>query len=85
MLMDIKGLVDYNAEIKKLEKQLSKTTAPMEQLETKMAAPGYDDNVSEEVKAANNERLDGLKKKAADIEEAIANFKNLAELESTEN
>jgi valyl-tRNA synthetase len=82
VLMDIKGLVDYNAEIKKLEKQLSKTTAPMQQLETKMAAPGYEDNVSEEVKAANNERLDGLKKKAADIEEAIANFKNLAELES---
>ena len=83
VLMDIKGLVDYAAEIKKLEKQLSKTINPMEQLETKMGAPGYDDKVSEDIKATNQERLDGLKKKAADIEEAIANFKNLAELEKS--
>lgn len=83
VLMDIKGLVDYAAEIKKLEKQLSKTASPLQQLETKIAAPGYDENVSDEVKATNNERLDALKKKAADINEAIANFKNLAELESS--
>mmetsp|Transcript_9283 Transcript_9283/g.16425 ORF Transcript_9283/g.16425 Transcript_9283/m.16425 type:complete len:1095 (-) Transcript_9283:68-3352(-) len=81
VLMDIKGLVDYAAEIKKLEKQLSKTTGPMEQLETKMTAPGYDENVSDEVKATNSERIDGLKKKAADIEKAILNFKNLDEIE----
>eukprot|EP00956_Cyclotella_meneghiniana_P010179 scaffold14046_cov76-Cyclotella_meneghiniana.AAC.8 len=83
VLMDIKGLVDYAAEIKKLEKQLSKTTAPLQQLETKISAPGYDENVSDEVKATNNERLEALKKKAADINEAIANFNNLAELESS--
>eukprot|EP00579_Thalassiosira_antarctica_P026271 CAMPEP_0202007874 /NCGR_PEP_ID=MMETSP0905-20130828/12236_1 /ASSEMBLY_ACC=CAM_ASM_000554 /TAXON_ID=420261 /ORGANISM="Thalassiosira antarctica, Strain CCMP982" /LENGTH=1095 /DNA_ID=CAMNT_0048565903 /DNA_START=73 /DNA_END=3357 /DNA_ORIENTATION=- len=84
VLMDIKGLVDYAAEIKKLEKQLSKTTGPMEQLETKMTAPGYDENVSDEVKATNSERIDGLKKKAADIEKAILNFKNLDENVSDE-
>eukprot|EP00569_Conticribra_weissflogii_P003433 CAMPEP_0171335086 /NCGR_PEP_ID=MMETSP0878-20121228/5099_1 /TAXON_ID=67004 /ORGANISM="Thalassiosira weissflogii, Strain CCMP1336" /LENGTH=1096 /DNA_ID=CAMNT_0011836297 /DNA_START=109 /DNA_END=3399 /DNA_ORIENTATION=- len=83
VLMDIKGLVDYAAEIKKLEKQLTKATNPMQQLEDKMAAPGYEDNVSEEVKTSNQERLDGLKKKATDIEEAIANFKNLAEVEES--
>lgn len=83
VLMDIKGLVDYAAEIKKLEKQLTKTTNPMQQLEAKMAAPGYEENVSEEVKTSNQERLDGLKKKATDIEEAIANFKNLAEVEES--
>jgi len=81
VLMDIKGLVDYAAEIKKLEKQLSKTTGPMQQLETKMAAPGYEENVSDEVKATNTERLDGLKKKADDIQQAITNFKNLDEIE----
>ena len=83
VLMDIKGLVDYAAEIKKLEKQISKTAGPMQQLETKMAAPGYSNNVSDEVKATNNERLEGLKKKMADIEEALANMKNLAELEKS--
>jgi len=81
VLMDIKGLVDYAAEIKKLEKQLAKTTNPLTQLETKMAAPGYEENVSEEVKATNTERLEGMKKKAVDIGVAIANFKSLSELE----
>lgn len=83
VLMDIKGLVDYNAEIKKLEKQLSKSEGPLQQLEMKMVSPGYDDNVSDEVKASNMERVDALKKKIADIQEAVANFKNLAELESS--
>jgi len=81
VLMDIKGLVDYAAEIKKLEKQLSKASGPLKQLKTKMAAPGYETNVSDEIKATNVERLDGLKKKIADIEEAVTNFKNLAALE----
>ena len=81
VLMDIKGLVDYAAEIKKLEKQLSKASGPLKQLETKMAAPGYETNVSDDIKATNVERLDGLKKKIADIEEAVTNFKNLAALE----
>jgi len=81
VLMDIKGLVNYSSEIKKLEKQLSKTIGPLKQLETKMAAPGYHDNVSDDVKATNTERLDGLKKKAADIEEAILNFKNLNDID----
>ena len=83
VLLDIKGLVDYAAEIKKLDKQLSKTSHPLKQLETKMAAPGYENNVSEEVKATNTERLEGMKKKILDIEEALANMKNLAELEKT--
>merc|ERR1712127_296281 len=71
VLMDIKGLVDYASEIKKLEKQLSKASGPLKQLETKIAAPGYETNVSDDIKATNLERLDGLKKKIADIEEAV--------------
>jgi valyl-tRNA synthetase len=81
VLMDIKGLVDYSAEIKKLEKQLSKTEGPLKQLEIKMAAPGYEENVSDDIKATNKERFDAMKKKVADIEEAITNFTNLAALE----
>jgi valyl-tRNA synthetase len=81
VLMDIKGLVNYSAEIKKLEKQLSKTEGPLKQLEIKMAAPGYEENVSNDIKATNKERFDAMKKKVADIEEAITNFTNLAALE----
>ena len=81
VLMDIKGLVDYAAEIEKLEKQLAKTIGPMKQLEAKMAAPGYEGNVSDDIKATNTERLEALKKKIADVEEAISKFKILAALE----
>lgn len=81
VLMDIKGLVDYAAEIEKLEKQLAKSIGPMKQLEAKMAAPGYEGNVSDDIKATNTERLEALKKKIADVEEAISKFKILAALE----
>jgi valyl-tRNA synthetase len=81
VLMDIKGLVDYNVEIKKLEKNLSKTMPILTTLEKKMGADGYEEKASDELKAQNLEKLQGLKKKVADITEAIDNFKRLAELE----
>jgi hypothetical protein len=46
-----------------------------------MAAPGYEENVSDDIKSTNKERFDAMKKKIADIEEAITNFTNLAALE----
>jgi valyl-tRNA synthetase len=81
LLMDLTGLVDFNAEIAKLEKSLKETTPALTSLEKKIAAPGYEANVKEELKVANVEKLAGLKKKVSDIEEAIENFKKLAELE----
>ena len=79
--MDLTGLVDYSAEVKKLNKSLKSTVPAMQTLEKKMSAAGYDENVSEELKFANIEKLEGLKKKVSDIEEAIANFERLAMLE----
>lgn len=81
VLMDLTGLVDFAAEIKKLEKSLKQATPAMASLEKKIAAPGYEKNVKEELKKANIEKLAGLKKKISDIQSAIENFKNLAELE----
>jgi len=75
VLMDIKGLVDYAAEIKKLEKNLSKTMPALTNLEKKMTAAGYNEHVSDKLKAQNAEKLEGLKKKVADIHTAIENFK----------
>lgn len=79
--MDLTGMVDYSAEVKKLNKTLESTLTPLQNLEKKMSAAGYEDNVKEELKLANIEKLEGLKKKVADIEEAIANFEKLALLE----
>jgi valyl-tRNA synthetase len=81
VLMDIKGLVDYDVEIKKLEKNLKKTMPALQNLEKKMNANGYEEKASDDLKAANAEKLEGLKKKVSDINDAIENFKKLALLE----
>jgi valyl-tRNA synthetase len=81
VLVDLKGMVDFKTEINRLNKNLKSAKGPMEQLETKMAADGYEEKVPEDLKQANIEKLDGLKKKVSDIEEAIANFERLLLLE----
>lgn len=81
VLMDLTGLINFDAEIKKLEKSLKNTLPAMTNLEKKMVAPGYEANVNEALKRANVEKLEGLKKKVADIEDGIKNFKKLAALE----
>jgi len=81
VLMDIKGLVDFNAEIKKLKKNLSKTLPSLESLEKKMSAAGYEEKADDELKQQHTEKMEGLQKKAADIKAAIDNFEKLALLE----
>lgn len=83
ILMDIKGLVDYEAEIKKLEKKMKKELPLLTNLEKKMNANGYEEKVPEKLKADNIEKFEGLQKKVADIKDAIENFKNLALLEKS--
>ena len=58
VFMDIKGLVDYDAEINKLEKNLSKTLPALQNLEKKMQAKGYEENVQEDLKAQNAEKYE---------------------------
>jgi len=77
VLVDLKGKVDFKTEIGRLTKNLGKAKGPMDQLEKKMATDGYQVNVPEDLKMANDEKLSGLKKKCADIEEAIASFERL--------
>merc|ERR1712226_280758 len=81
VLMDLTGLINFDAEIKKLEKSLKNALPAMTNLEKKMLAPGYEANVNEALKTTNVEKLEGLKKKIADIEDGIKNFKKLAALE----
>jgi valyl-tRNA synthetase len=81
VLVDLKGMVDFKTEIGRLNKNLGKAKGPMEQLEKKMVTSGYQENVPEDLKQENVEKLSGLKKKCADIEEAIVNFERLLNLE----
>jgi valyl-tRNA synthetase len=81
VLMDLTGLVDFDAEIKKLEKSLKQTMPALTTLEKKIGAPGYEEHVNEDLKLQNVEKLEGLRKKVADIEQALSNYKTLAALE----
>ena len=81
VLMDLTGLIDFEAEIKKLTKTLGKTLPSLLSLEKKISSPGYQEKASDELKAANDEKLTSLRKKKDDIEAAINNFKKFAELE----
>jgi valyl-tRNA synthetase len=78
VLMDLKGMVDFETEIKRLNKNLNSTLPVLKKLETTMSAPGYDAQASEALKKENQEKLESLNKKKAEIEEAIANFEKLA-------
>jgi len=84
VLVDLKGKVDFKTEIGRLNKTLKNTKGPLEQLEKKMAAKGYKENVPEDLQTANDEKLKGLMKKCTDIEEAIASFERLLTLEEAE-
>jgi len=81
IFMDIKGLVDFAAEIKKLEKNLGKTMPALDNLEKKMKAPGYEEKVSDDLKKTNLEKMEGLQKKAAEIKAAMESFEKLALLD----
>lgn len=81
LLIDLKGLVNFEAEIQRLSKSQKTTEHQLTTLEKKVSAPGYAEKVKEELKQEHQEKLEGLKKKKADIEEAIANFERLALLE----
>ena len=83
LMMDLKGLVNYEAEIKRLTKSLNATEPLLAKLQTTISAPGYLESAAEELKRANEEKLEGLQKKKSDIDEAIANFERLALLEKS--
>lgn len=53
------GLVDVDAEVKKLNKQLKGVVTSLENLEKQMAMPGYETKVPEKVRAKNTEKVRG--------------------------
>jgi len=81
VLVDLKGMVDYKQEIQRLNKSLKKTSNPLQNLERKMAADGYEENVPEELKKQNIEKLAAMKAEVTEIEETIANFERLLSME----
>jgi len=77
LFMDLKGLVNYELEIQKLEKVLSKTIPQITNLERKINSKGYENNVPEELKNKNKNKLTSLQKKLNDINDAIEKFQKI--------
>ena len=81
VMMDLKGMIDFKVEINRLQKELKKAKGPMETLQKKMSMDGYAEKVPADLQKQNAEKLEGLQKKVAEIEEATANFERLSLLE----
>jgi len=73
----LRGLVNFEEEVAKLEAQLADKLRPlMENLDRKMNAAGYD-KVPDKVKANNQQKMDEYKAQEENINKAIENFKSL--------
>jgi len=77
VLLDLTGLIDFEAEILKLEKSFKKIQPLVKNLELKTSAPGYLAQVSPELKLADEEKLSSLQKKSAQFELAIKDLKGV--------
>jgi len=77
IFMDLKGMVDFGKELKKLEKQRNKIEKEVKVLEAKMGSDNYD-KASEKAKARNTEDLAKGKGKLEEITTAMKNFEELA-------
>eukprot|EP00794_Sanderia_malayensis_P015714 gene15714-17299_t len=76
--LHIKGLVDIDKEIAKLEKKLSSTESQLCKLIEAMGIEDYDMKVPENVRKQNNEKSTQLTTEAEKIKRAIANLKEAA-------
>ena len=77
VLMDVKGLVDYEVEIARLQKSLKSTVPAIETLERKMAADGYAEKVPKDLQEANQQKLESLNGKKSEVETAIASLEKI--------
>jgi len=72
----LKGLVNFEEEVAKLEKQLETKVAPaMERLRSKIEAPGYS-KVPDKVKESNQQKMEQYIAEKENIFKAIENFKS---------
>ena len=80
LLVNLKGLVDFAQELKKLQNQLKTVQGRKDTLEGKMGMETYV-KVPEDVKARDAKKLEELKDEVKKIEESIVRFEALAKAE----
>ena len=74
IFVPLKGIVDFGAELTRLDKELGKLDKQLTALKGKLSAPGFAGHAPAEIVAAENEKLAGLvdaKAKLAELQERL--------------
>jgi len=74
IFVPLKGIVDFNAEVARLDKELGKLDKQLAALKGKLSAPGFAGNAPADIVAAEQEKLAGLedaKGKLAELQERL--------------
>lgn len=74
IFVPLKGIVDFSAEVARLDKELGKLDKQLAALKGKLAAPGFAGNAPADIVAAEQEKLAGLedaKGKLAELQERL--------------
>ena len=74
IFVPLKGIVDFGAELARLDKELGKLDKQLVALRGKLSAPGFANHAPAEIVAAENEKLAGLvdaKAKLAELQERL--------------
>ena len=74
IFVPLKGIVDFGAELTRLDKELGKLDKQLTALKGKLSAPGFANHAPAEIVAAENEKLAGLedaKAKMAELQERL--------------
>eukprot|EP01087_Luapelamoeba_hula_P023115 TRINITY_DN844_c1_g1_i2.p1 TRINITY_DN844_c1_g1~~TRINITY_DN844_c1_g1_i2.p1 ORF type:complete len:900 (+),score=163.70 TRINITY_DN844_c1_g1_i2:628-3327(+) len=76
--LQLKGLIDFAVEIKKLEKNKEKTLQQLEALQKKMQAKDYETKVPKNVQLSNDERVIKMKQEIEALDAAILRYQKLS-------
>ncbi len=76
LYLPLEGLIDFDAERKRLAKELGKTEKEIAKVESKLNNPGFAERAPAEVLDEQRQRLDGWQAKRGQINEAIGNLSN---------
>lgn len=74
IFVNLSGLVDIDAELLRLRKEVERISDQIESYRRKINAPGYESKVPENVRQLNSEKLSGFEQEILATNNAIASF-----------
>lgn len=77
ILVNLSGLIDVDAEVSRLQKEVIRITGQLEQYRKKASMPGYETKVPEDVRLGNVEKMANFESELQTITSAIANFESM--------